>query len=287
LLYEDPDHVADNIVEKTISDQPLIDFADDQNVRHRLFAVTNKTDISAVVDMMNDKTCIIADGHHRYETGLAYAELSANPTAAYQMMAFTNTCHEGLIVLATHRLITGLANFSLDGFLSKLKQHFDVVGLGFDSPESARKARHQMLARMKTDHAKDHNTFGIYGGDGAFYVARLKDITSMDKAAPKMSRAWRRLDVAVISKLVLDEILGIDDEKLARGAHVQYIKDSGNKAKELVRGVDAGDGQIVFFMNAPKIEHIKAVAEAGERMPQKSTYFYPKVFTGLTIYKLE
>ena len=287
LLYEDSDHIADDIIQGSITDEPLVDFTDEQNVRHRLFDVKNHADISAVVEMMKNKTCIIADGHHRYETGLAYTEETKNPAAQYQMLAFANTCHEGLIILATHRFVGKLDNFSFEDFLSKLKGNFEITRLDFDSPESARQARRDMLAKMKVGHAKDDNTFGIYGGDGAFYVARLKDISGMDKAAPAMSLAWRKLDVTVLSKLVLDEILGIDDEKLAQGTNVQYIKDSGNKAKELVRQIDTGDGQIVFFMNPPKIEHIKAVADAGERMPQKSTYFYPKIFTGLTIYKLQ
>jgi uncharacterized protein (DUF1015 family) len=287
LLYEDPSHVADSIVEKTISDEPLVDFTDEQNVRHRLYPITDRQEIFAIVDMMKDKTCIIADGHHRYETGLAYLELTQKPSAKYQMMAFANTCHEGLIVLATHRFVSGLEKFSFEDLIKRLERNFEVVRFGFDSPDSAREARHKMLAQMKADHARDHNSFGIYGGDGIFYVARLKDVSLMDKAAPKMSKAWKKLDVAVLSKLVLDEILGIDDEKLARGTNVRYIKDSGNKSKELVRQIDAGQGQVVFFMNPPKIEHIEAVAGASERMPQKSTYFYPKVFTGLTIYKLE
>jgi uncharacterized protein (DUF1015 family) len=287
LIYEDNEHTADGIVEKSIDDEPLVDFTDEQNVRHRLFAITNRQGISAIVDMMKDKSCIIADGHHRYETGLAYEELTQNSVAKYQMMAFANTCHEGLIVLATHRFVIGLEQFSFGDLITKLQRNFEVVRFSFDSPDSAREARHKMFAEMKADHAKDLNIFGIYGGDDAFYTARLKDIALMDKAAPTMSRAWRKLDVAVLSKLVLDEILGIDDEKLAQGTNVRYIKDSGNKSKELVRKIDAGEGQVVFFMNPPKIEHIEAVADAGERMPQKSTYFYPKVFTGLTIYKLE
>jgi uncharacterized protein (DUF1015 family) len=287
LIYEDLKHIADNIIEKSVDDEPLIDFTDEQNVRHRLFPITNRQEISAIVDMMKDKSCIIADGHHRYETGLAYFELTKNSCAEYQMMAFANTCHEGLIVLATHRFVIGLEKFSFEDLIKKLEKNFEVVRFGFDSSDSERQARHGMFAEMKAGHARDHNTFGIYGGGGAFYTARLKDTALMDKAAPTKSRAWRKLDVTVLSKLVLDEILGIDDEKLAQGTNVRYVKDSGNKSKELVRQIDAGEGQVVFFMNPPKIEHIEAVADAGERMPQKSTYFYPKVFTGLTIYKLE
>jgi uncharacterized protein (DUF1015 family) len=287
LIYEDPKHIADDIIEKSINDESLIDFTDEQNVRHRLFPITNRQEIFAIADMMKDKSCIIADGHHRYETGLAYFEQTKNPFAEYQMMAFANTCHEGLIVLATHRFITGLEKFSFEDFIKKLEKNFEVVRFGFDSPDSARTARHKMFAEMKADHARDRNTFGIYGGDSAFYTARLKDLSLMDKATPTKSRAWRKLDVTVLSKLVLDEILGIDDDKLAQGTNVRYVKDSGNKSKELVREIDAGEGQVVFFMNPPKIEHIEAIADAGERMPQKSTYFYPKVFTGLTIYKLD
>ncbi|MFA5423270.1 MAG: DUF1015 domain-containing protein [Phycisphaerae bacterium] len=286
MLYDDPQRIADDISANKIDDEPLVDFNDDQNVRHRLFAVTDRDEISAIINMFGDKSCIIADGHHRYETGLAYYELTGNPAAQYQMMAFTNTSHEGLIVLATHRLVSGLEKFSFDDLIGRLKKDFEVIRFGFDSPDSARKARHQMFARMKADYAKDRSCFGIYGGDGAFYVAKLVNKSQMEKAAPRMSEAWRKLDVTVLSKLVLDRILGITDEKLAGGANVSYIKDSGSKSKELVKQIDAGDGQVVFFMNPPKIEHIKAVADAGERMPQKSTYFYPKVFTGLTIYKL-
>lgn len=287
MLYDDPKHIADEIIEKTIDDEPLIDYTDVQNVRHQLFAVSSRNDISAIVDMMKDKSCIIADGHHRYETGLAYAELTGEPEAQYQMMAFANTCHDGLIILATHRVVTCLENFSFADLLKRLENDFEVEKLPFDSEQTAREARHQMFAKMKAGHSKDINTFGIYGGDGCFYVATLKDLSVMDTSASQMSKAWRKLDVAVLSKLVLDEILGIDDDKLAEGANVQYVKDSGNKSKELVRQIDANLSQAVFFMNPPKIEHIRAVADAGERMPQKSTYFYPKVFTGLTINKLK
>jgi uncharacterized protein (DUF1015 family) len=142
-----------------------------------------------------------------------------------------------------------------------------------------------MLDIMKADHAKDANTFGIYGGDGAFYVATLKDTAVMDDKAPNMSKPWRQLDVTILSKLVLDDLLGIDKEKLAQGSFVTYVKDSGSKSKELVKIIDDGNGQVVFFLNPPKIKQIQDVADHGERMPQKSTYFYPKIFTGLTINK--
>ena len=286
MLYADPKHVADAIVESRVGGEALGDLTDDLGVRHRMFAVTDEQEITAIEEMMQHKSCIIADGHHRYETGLAYAAESGNPNAQYQMLAFSNTCHKGLIVLATHRLVDGVENFNFAELMKKLETDFVINKLSFNSSQEAKTARHAMLDCMKAEHAHDGNCFGIYGGDGAFYVATLKNKEKMDEIAPDKSRAWRHLDVTILSQLVLDRMLGVDAEKLASGNYVTYIKDSGNKAKELVASIDAGRGQVVFFLNPPKIEQIQQVAAAGERMPQKSTYFYPKIFTGFTINKL-
>ncbi len=113
MLYEDTKKVADKIIAEVITGKPLIDFIDDQNVRHRVFAITKQTDIEAIAKMMSNKSCIIADGHHRYETGLNYYKETGNPNAAYQMIAFTNTKNEGLLVLATHRVVSNVEDFEL------------------------------------------------------------------------------------------------------------------------------------------------------------------------------
>ncbi len=109
----------------------------------------------------------------------------------------------------------------------------------------------------------------------------------MDPVAPEMSPAWRALDVSVLHQLILEELLGIDQERLAGNENVQYVKDTPNAIDDSIAQVDAGHKQAAFFMNPVKMEQLMKVTEAGERMPQKSTYFYPKVFTGLTIHKLE
>jgi len=103
---------------------------------------------------------------------------------------------------------------------------------------------------------------------------------------PDMSSAWRTLDVSILHKLILEKILGIDEEKLAKGENLEYVKDTPNAIEESISQVDAGHKQAAFFMNPIKMQQLKLVTEAGERMPQKSTYFYPKIFTGLTIQKL-
>jgi uncharacterized protein (DUF1015 family) len=101
-----------------------------------------------------------------------------------------------------------------------------------------------------------------------------------------MSPAWRTLDVSILHKLILEKLLGIDDERLARGENIQYVKDSPNAIDEAISQVDEGRKQTAFFMSPVKMEQLKNVTDAGERMPQKSTYFYPKIYTGLTINKL-
>lgn len=122
MLYDDPDKIAEQIIEKTSQTEPLIQFTDEQNVTHELYAITDKTEIEAITNMMADKNCVIADGHHRYTTALNYAKENPNPMAQYQMISFANVRHEGLIVLATHRVAKNLENFDTDKLLADLKR---------------------------------------------------------------------------------------------------------------------------------------------------------------------
>ncbi|MHC4705002.1 MAG: DUF1015 domain-containing protein, partial [Planctomycetota bacterium] len=286
MLYEDKQNIADEIMNRAATADPLIDFVDDQDVRHRLFAITAAGEIEQIAKMMDSKSCVIADGHHRYTTGLTYAAESDNPEAKYQMLAFANTCQKGLIVLPTHRLVGNLEDFSFEKMLTDLKEKFEVSELKFDSARSKTDARGEMLARMKAQFADGKSTFGIYGSNGAFYVAVLKDPGAMDSVVPDMSPAWRSLDVSILHKLILEELLGIDEEKLARNENIEYMKDTANAIDDSISQVDQGQKQAAFFMNPVKMNQLMKVTDAGERMPQKSTYFYPKVYTGLTIHKL-
>jgi len=286
MLYDDENRVAEKIIAEAASREPLIDFEDEQGVRHRLFAISEKEKTETIVQMMRDKSCIIADGHHRYSTGLMYSKENPEPAAKYQMIAFVNTRDDGLVILATHRVVNNLEGFNMGDLLSKLSKNFEVTEYDFDSAETKEQAKEKMLAQMKAEHEKNKNAFGIHGGDSTFYVAVLKNRAAMNSAAPDMSEAWRSLDVSVLHKLVLEELLGIDEKKLASGTNLEYVKDTGNKVHELIEDIDNGKKQVAFFMNPPKMEQIRMVAEQGERMPQKSTYFYPKVYTGLTINKL-
>ncbi len=286
MLYEDEQKIADKIINQATNTRALIDSIDEQNVRHRLFTITAKEDIEQIVKMMNNKSCIIADGHHRYTTALTYSKESGNTTDRYQMLAFANTSQKGLIVLATHRLVGNLENFCYEKLIAELKENFELTEYKFDSPKTKMDARQKMLAQMKAEHDNNKNAFGIYGSNNAFYVAVLRDKKVMDLLVPDMSMAWRELDVSILHKLILEKILGINEERIVKGENLEYVKDTPNAIDESISQVDAGHKQAAFFMNPIKTQQLKMVTDASERMPQKSTYFYPKVYTGLTIQKL-
>ena len=287
MLYDDPEGVADKIVARAARQEPLVDFTDDQCVRHRLFAITDASEIEAIEKMMTDKSCVIADGHHRYTTGLTYMRETGNPAARHQMLAFTNSAQDGLVVLATHRVVGGIRDFDPVRFLDRLADNFSTQGFAFGSDgDGKEQARQRMLAEMKEQHDQGKTAFGIYLGNGAFHVAVLKDDSAMKAAAPDKSDAWRSLDVSVLQKLVLEGVLGIDGENMGNPDYVEYVKDMPNAIHNIIAQIDAGHKQAAFFTNPVRMPQLARVTEAGERMPHKSTYFYPKMYTGLTIQKL-
>jgi uncharacterized protein (DUF1015 family) len=285
MLYNDAKNVADKTIKKAMKQKPLIDFIDEQNVRHRLFAVTDTKDIEAITKMMGPQTCVIADGHHRYETALNYYKETGKPADQYVLTAFVNTKQKGLLILATHRLIQNVKNFDSKKFLADVKKDFELTAFTFDSEKSKEQARQKMSDKMKADFDADKNAFGIYTADGAFYVAVLKDKHLMDAVAPDKSEHWKSLDVAVLHKLIIEKHLSIDEKGLAEGANIEYVKDTGEGIDDCINQVDKGAKQAALFMNPTKMKQIEMVTATGERMPQKSTFFYPKVYTGLVINK--
>jgi uncharacterized protein (DUF1015 family) len=293
MLYDDPQGVADKIIEKAAAQKPLIDFVDDHGVRHRLLPVSAAKDIEAITKMMADKNCIIADGHHRYTTGLQYMHQSHSPAAKYQMLAFTNTRQKGLVVLATHRLVGGLKDFQPPKFLLDLKSNgftltkFELMpDAGAAAKEQAKQQMLQMLVDMRKLPDQDLTVFGIYMAGGLFFVAVLEDKSRMAAIAPNQSEAWRSLDVSVLQKLVLEKVLGLDEQKMGDPRYVDYVKDLPSAVDELIAQVDSGRRQIALFTTPVTMDELTRVVNAGERMPHKSTYFFPKMYTGLTIQQL-
>jgi uncharacterized protein (DUF1015 family) len=287
MLYDDPQKTAEAIIKKASASHPVLDHTDNENVRHRVYMIAQQDMIKTFADMIQTRKTIIADGHHRYETALNYWKQTGHPDAQYLMMTFVNMHNEGLVIQPTHRLINDVKNFSIDKLISELKSEFDPIAkFDFTDEKSKAKARQAMFSRMNQAGSEGKNIFGIYAANNAFYTVTLKDTAAMKKIAPTMSDAARGLDVNVLHLLILEKHLGIGDKQLAEESNIEYIKDIGDAIDQSIHKVDSGHCQAVFFVNPTRIDQVQAVAAAGEKMPQKSTFFYPKVFSGVTINRL-
>lgn len=282
VIYPDKEGSIDAILEKSMKKDPLADMIDDAGVRHRIWAVDEVEDVNAVSANMEDNYIIIADGHHRYKTALALSK--ENPdleSAKYRMLTFVNISNPGLVVLPTHRLVQNVEGFSKDQLLKNIKEYFDLET--FDNKE-------EMFSLMDKMFKQNRHSFGLFMDDGKFYAFTMRDTKIMDSLLSDKSPELRGLDVAMLHALILDKMLGIDKEKLLQGTvkgggYVSYVKGIGDAVDESIRTVKESS-QAVFFMNPTRVEEVEAVSNNFECMPQKSTFFHPKIWTGFTINKL-
>ena len=283
VIYPDHKREVDTVLEKHMDNTPLGDIVDDAGIRHRLWRIDDKNDLNDIVRLMADKYIIIADGHHRYKTALALSkEHPELDSAKYRMLTFVNISNPGLVVLPTHRLVQNLENFSKEKLLSDIDQYFDVEI--FNSTDD-------MFDLMDKKFKDEKHSFGLFIDDGKFYALTLKDKAVMQELLPDKSAELRSLDVAILHALILDKMLGIDKKKLEQGTmkgggYVVYIKGIGDAVEESIKSVK-NEAQAVFFMNPTRVDEVEAVSKNFECMPQKSTFFQPKVWTGFTINKLE
>lgn len=287
MLYDDPANVDRKIIANALAKEAVIDMTDDLGARHRLFVIDEPEVIGNFVNMMADKKTVIADGHHRYETALNYWAETQNEQAAYQMMTFVNMRNEGLVIQPTHRLLMNMSNFDVAALLDELASEFEITKFAFSDDAEKQRAKTEMFKAMQQLGDESQNVFGLYAADSAFYTILLAKPQAMSTLCPDMSAAALTLDVNVLHKLILEKHLGICDAKLASESHLVYIKDLGDAIDKSIEKVDSGDSEGVFFVNSTRIEQVQAIAKAGEKMPQKSTFFYPKIFSGLTVRKLD
>ena len=282
VIYPDHEGSVDSVLERNMKKEPVGDMTDDEGIRHRLWQVSSNEDTDEITTLMKDKYVIIADGHHRYKTALALSkEHPELDSAKYRMLTFVNISNPGLVVLPTHRLVQNLEDFSQESLLKQMNEYFDVKV--FDSSDA-------MFALMDDMFKDGKHSFGLFMDDGKFYSMTLKDLPIMNTLLSDKSEELRGLDVAILHSLILDKMLGIDKEKLAQGTikgggYVSYIKGIGDAVEESIKSVK-GTSQVVFFMNPTRVDEVEAVSKNFECMPQKSTFFQPKVWTGFTINKL-
>ena len=262
--------------------QPAPQAKDKDGVEFAMWTITDKAAIAKVSRLLSDKMLYIADGHHRYETALNYSleRKSARPSDGdeapynYVMMTITPAEDPNLLMLPTHRMIRGLKKEMLDSLKGKLADYFDTEMLpaASDTKISLKK----WLAAMQKDRVP---CFGLYGLDGEkLRILRAKKGVNLKVDGEAGDDAVSSLDVAIMHRLILRRILKIDSPKLEEEC-LEYTRDG----VEAINRVDKGDHQISFFLNPTPISGMLAVADARLRMPQKSTYFYPKTPTGLVM----
>jgi uncharacterized protein (DUF1015 family) len=282
MLYPDPKNRINTLLGLGAQGQPVFDFRDDSDgaeISHRLWIVTRPQIVAAVAEEMKPKPLFIADGHHRYETALNYRnEMRAagrqcapgSENFNNSMMTFVNFDDEGLTILPTHRMVFGLASPDWAGLVRRLGENFTLREI----PSLA-----ALLAEL--DKGKDRHVFG-FQGDGKFRLLTLKDDRKPEKIVPgAFSPAWKNLDVSILHTLILDSLLGIDAAKLEAQTNVRYYR----SAAQASAAVEKGEGQMVFYLNPTRAAQVKEVAGQGEKMPQKSTDFFPKILSGLLIHK--
>ncbi len=263
MLVSDPDRAI--LAATAPTGEPIAEARDLKSELHRLWRITDDAAIATIRRLMAPKPVIIADGHHRYETAVAFAK--NHPGATDKMMAFCTLEAPGLTILANHRLVHGVPGFSLDKLATAARAWFDVAPFGGDPTTMTPTSR----------------TIGVVAG-GKAMVFRLRDDAARTIAWPaRTSRAWRELSVSVLHEALLKPLLGITDDTLDARTHVDYTADQA----AAVRAAREGRCQVAFLIAPTTGAELSAVVNAGELMPQKSTHFYPKMLDGLVWHRLD
>jgi uncharacterized protein (DUF1015 family) len=277
MLYTDPAGEIDNALRQ--SGPPAVEVRDQYDVLHRMWKISDPAVIRTVQAKMADKKLIIADGHHRYETALTYrnemrnqANLDLQAPFERVMMTFVNMDAPGLVVLPTHRVVFGMESFSIFDMAAKLQENFEVEDLGpLTNAAAALERLHQA--------GKDSTALLAVTSHGSFLLRSRAEQHSNGLAG--LSERQRALDVVQLHKLVLEDALGMSEDDIRDQKHLKYVRDAHEAIDEVRNGAD-----VAFIMNPVRMEQMRDVAFAGEVLPQKSTDFYPKMLSGLTIYSL-
>ena len=298
MLYSDPAFTAEKLIfgaGPTGEDRtaPDLSITDEYGVVHKVWKLTDPTLINLIVTAMADKKLIIADGHHRYETSVAYAKERAAqlrlaldqpymgddtklsngtlPVPSYpeaaMMMTFVNMDAPGITILPTHRVISGLQDFSTEAFLTRAEEFFDI--------EPVVTADLELLTPIP----------------GTAFLAVTQDGKHLLAAKPQaiatvlndISARQAQLNVVQLHRIVLDKLLGLDQETITRLGNVRYLRD----AHEAVALVHQGEAEVAFLIKSVTLDQLRDISLSGDVMPQKSTDFYPKLLSGLAIYALD
>lgn len=278
LLYNDPALKVDKALDAQCTRDADIDITTEDGIRHQLWVVTDEATLAFVQEAVADDQLLIADGHHRYETAVGFRDLEPSTGEPrprdYAMAYLANAADPGLIVWPTHRAVHSVKGFELQPWLEKVRQYFDVTDLGDINTEDAL----EELAKHADKNAYVVATKANGKRSSYLLVLRLEDAKA-ELAKLDVVEAARTLDVTILHDFVLAQLTGVDLEAQARKANIRYPRFEAEVDEEL----DNEDTNMVVLMNTTPIDKIREVCVTGGFMPQKSTYFYPKVLSGLVV----
>ena len=279
LVYSDPEKQIENAVD--LSGIPLIDVTDDNGVRNIVYKIDDEKTISLIQNVLKDKTALIADGHHRYETAMNYRNfLGENANEANYVMSYFTNMDDDLLIYPTHRIITKWVQPYV--LLESVKKYFDVKDYTFTGADKL-VVKKQFLSDLEKS-AQNKISMGLYMKNvNKFYLLSLRENVDNILDEYDVPDVLKNLDLTVLHKVIITKELGFTQEEQMAQDGIKYIKVE-NEAFDMI---DLGKAEASFIMAYPKIEDIKRISEAGFRMPQKSTYFYPKLLSGVVINPLK
>ncbi|QDU79014.1 hypothetical protein Pla110_07180 [Polystyrenella longa] len=276
-LFPDREETAQQILEDAVQGAPPFVATDEQGVIHRFWPVSDHAAISAVQQLLHEKPIFIADGHHRYETALNYREWlkqegklnSENHPANNVLMMFVGMSDPGLAILPTHRLVSGLPGLTQPELISLLEKNFRLTPQGVGE-EGAR----ETWESMEMSGEQGVLGFGT-AADGQWLLAELTDGSPMEELAAEQSPAWRELGVSLLHKLVLGHLLAVKTE--GEEASWKYV----HLMSEVNEALSGKSCDLAVLVPPAGIDHVREIASNREKMPPKSTFFYPKLLSGL------
>jgi uncharacterized protein (DUF1015 family) len=274
-LYSGAHPELDRLRTQVAAREPLIDLVDDLGIRNELRPIEATNEIAIIQRELEAPRILIADGHHRYETALNYRRSRRHENAGnepqpydYTMMTLVACDDPGLVILPTHRVVKSLPAEAIASFTHSAREVFDIQEVAH---------RDEFRARL------DDSGSGAIGvslkGSSNYLILRLRDQSTMQAAMPEAAAEVRRLDVSVLHALVFDRIFGLKADEIRKGGNIEYTIEIGGALGAVAQG--HADG--AFLMNPPSIRDVEQVSDAGATMPEKSTYFHPKLLTGLVM----
>ncbi|HTB91574.1 MAG TPA: DUF1015 domain-containing protein [Candidatus Sulfotelmatobacter sp.] len=292
MIYSDPEKRVDAILREVEStEKPVTELLDEYGVTHRLWMIADPARITGIQKAMVEQKLVIADGHHRYETSLNFRNESRTkagkliPDALYErsMMTFVNTQSEGLTILPTHRVVSNLRDFSWSAVRRYLEPWFATEVFSFANDAQRAEALDKFRSRLTQ--ARAQRAIGVYpaasAGSQAFYLLTLRPEAGLAQILPGLSPLQRQLDVVLLHQGILEPALGVTPQAVTSESNLSY-------EREFTAAIDAVDrgAQVAFLLNPVDVDVVMKVATSGEVMPQKSTDFYPKLLSGITMYRV-